>query len=72
MNCLDQITLPSGKTYSLISSINHVGEDTRSGHYHVVLNDGQFTLIDDSEINKIEDFNKKMSGLTYILSYKKN
>ena len=70
VNCLDQITLPSGKKYSLISAIIHIGEDTRSGHYQIVLYDGQFTLLDDSEITNSEDF--EMKKLAYILIYKKN
>ena len=72
VKCPKQLILPSGSTYSLISTINHIGEDTRSGHYNIVLFDGQCVLIDDAVISNVENFDQDFSRLSYIFTYRKN
>ena len=75
VNCPTNLVIPNGLSYTLISVINHIGENTKSGHYHIVLhnqNDGQFTLINDCAVSKVEDFNQEMNKLSYIFIFRKN
>ena len=75
VNCPANLVIPNGLSYTLISVINHIGENTKSGHYHMVLHDqncGQFTLIDDCAVSKVEDFNQEMNKLSYIFIFRKN
>ena len=67
--CPVRITLPSGTIYSLNSITNHIGEDTKSGHYNVILHDrnnDNFVLLDDSAISIVDSINE-VSKVSYIL-----
>ena len=63
-----------GKTmYQLNAVINHMGEDTGSGHYNIlVVNEDQksFMLVDDLEISRIPISND-MDDVSYVVVYVK-
>ena len=65
------LKLHSGKNYSLRSVINHIGEDTQSGHYNVMLFDKETEkciLLDDEIISYNETF-KEMETTSYLYIY---
>ena len=58
--------------YSLHSVINHLGENTQSGHYNLVLFDSETKkciLLDDSTISYADDSQEEMKTLSYICIY---
>ena len=70
----NNILLPNGTSYSLHSVINHIGEETNSGHYNVILHDkyaNNFVLLDDSNISILND-SHDMNDLSYIFIYIKD
>jgi hypothetical protein len=72
--CPNNILLPNGTSYSLHSVINHIGEETNSGHYNVILHDkyaNNFVLLDDSNISILND-SHDMNDLSYIFIYIKD
>ena len=75
VNCSSTLSLCDGASYLLLSVINHVGEDTKSGHYNILLPtslDDQYILIDDCDVTKVRNINQEMSKLSYIYVYEKN
>ena len=68
------IVLPSGTTYSLQSVINHIGDDTKSGHYNIIIRDQtneNVLLLDDSDISTL-DKSDVVDDVSYILCYIKD
>ena len=64
--------MPSGSTYFLVSVINHIGEDTTSGHYNVMLSNkhsNKYVLLDDSNISYVADDYDGKSDVSYIFTY---
>ena len=75
VNCPESVWMPNGISYSLISVINHIGEETKSGHYNMVLCDQvthQSILLDDCVVSKVENLNQEINRLSYIFIYRKN
>ena len=75
INCPPRLVLPSGSTYHLSSVINHIGEDTTSGHYNTLLYDKEnkkFLLIDDSTISNNITIDEDINRLSYIFIYIKD
>ena len=67
--CSPSILMPSGSTYFLVSVINHIGEDTTSGHYNVMLSNkhsNKYVLLDDSNISYVADDYNGKSDVSYI------
>ena len=75
INCPESVLMPNGISYSLISVINHIGEDTKSGHYNMVISD-QVTrksiLVDDCAVSKVENLNQEINKVSYIFIYRRN
>lgn len=70
--CSPSILMPSGSTYFLVSVINHIGEDTTSGHYNVMLSNkhsNKYVLLDDSNISYVADDYDGKSDVSYIFTY---
>jgi uncharacterized UBP type Zn finger protein len=70
--CSPSIVMPSGSIYSLVSVINHIGEDTTSGHYNVMLSNkhsDKYVLLDDSNISYVTDDYNGKSDVSYIFTY---
>ena len=66
--------MPSGKIYSLNSITNHIGEETKSGHYNVIIHDrnnNNFVLLDDNTISIVDSINE-VSELSYIFIFVKD
>ena len=73
--CSPSLMLASGSTYTLSSVINHIGEDTQSGHYNIVIFDTDqqmFVLLDDSVIVHGIEFNQEMNESSYIFTFIKD
>ena len=67
-----RLILEKGIEYSLHSVINHLGENTQSGHYNLVLFDSETKkciLLDDSTISYADDSQEEMKTLSYICIY---
>ena len=67
-----RLILEKGTEYSLHSVINHLGENTQSGHYNLVLFDSETKkciLLDDSTISYADDSQEEMKTLSYICIY---
>ena len=59
--------------YQLNTVINHIGEESTSGHYNILLadkHDSRFILVDDSEISYISDLNYTNAN-SYVILYTK-
>ena len=72
--CPKNLLLSSGTSYSLHSVINHHGEETKSGHYNVILYDknaDNFVLLDDSNVSFLDD-SHAMNNVSYISIYVKD
>ena len=70
--CPQSLLMPSGTTYTLNSSINHIGQNAKSGHYHLVLYDrsnDKLVLLDDMEISHVFDMYHEIGELCYMLTY---
>ena len=71
--CSPSLFLPSGRKYHLKSFVSHIGENTRSGHYNVTVNDtesGEQILLDDSRVMYLaENSTFSSSKLSYIFVY---
>ena len=66
------LILPSGNRYSLHSVINHIGEDTQSGHYNVIMFEAEterIVLLDDTSISYIDHLEEEMKTTSYIFFY---
>ena len=58
------IYLPSGCSYRLVATVNHLGETTNSGHYIALLyghDTDRFTLVDDSSVIHSVEMNEVIS-----------
>ena len=65
------LSLEGKAMYQLNSVINHMGEDTRSGHYNIlVMDDDQqsFILVDDLEIRR-SPVSSDMDNVSYVVVY---
>ena len=72
--CPKNLLLSSGTSYSLHSVINHHGEETKSGHYNMILYDknaDNFVLLDDSNVSFLDD-SHDMNTVSYISIYVKD
>ena len=68
------IQLPSGCSYRLVATVNHLGETTNSGHYISLLYDhdtDKFSLLDDSSVIHSVEMNEDISQQVYLLVYAK-
>ena len=66
------LILQSGKTFSLHSIINHIGENTQSGHYNHVLfepDNNKCILVDDESISFVDNYQEKVKAISYISIY---
>ena len=66
------LILPSGTRYSLHSVINHIGEDTQSGHYNVIMFEAEaekIVLLDDTSVSYIDQLEEEMKKTSYIFFY---
>ena len=75
VDCPQNLVLPSGTSYSFSSVINHIGEETHSGHYNMILSDrenNEFVLLDDTEITFIPEGYFAISDVSYIFVYVKD
>ena len=71
ISCPVALSLEGKAMYQLNSVINHMGEDTRSGHYNIlVLDEDQqsFILVDDLEIRR-SPISSHMDNLSYVGVY---
>ena len=69
-----QLELPSGSSYQIVATINHLGETVSSGHYTTLLFDpdtSRFTLVDDESITPSVDIDEELCREVYILVYTK-
>ena len=70
-----RLILQKGTEYSLHSVINHLGENTQSGHYNLVLFNSEAKksiLLDDSTISYIDDSQEEMKKVSYVCIYLSN
>jgi uncharacterized UBP type Zn finger protein len=70
-----RLILQKGTEYSLHSVINHLGENTQSGHYNLVLFNSEAKkriLLDDSTISYIDDSQEEMKKMSYVCIYLSN
>ena len=76
VTCSPNLLMPSGRQYFLKALISHIGENTRSGHYTVTLNDansGENILLDDSRVTYLpRNTIGSSSNLSYIFVYESN
>ena len=69
-----EIQLPSGSSYKILSTINHIGELADSGHYTCLLMDkatGTYSLINDSSVIPSVTITEELSQQVYLLVYDK-
>ena len=69
------IQLPSGTSYRLVATVNHIGESANSGHYISLVYDqktDKFTLIDDTSVIYSVKINDDISRQVYIIVYTKD
>ena len=65
------LILQSGTMYSLHSMISHMGENTQSGHYNLLLfEDDENVLLDDSTISYMDNYPQEMNKESYVCIYK--
>ena len=65
------LILQSGTMYSLHSMISHMGENTQSGHYNLLLfEDEENVLLDDSTISYMDNYPQEMNKESYVCIYK--
>ena len=67
------LSLNDERIYQLNAMINHIGEESTSGHYNILLgdkHDSRFILVDDSEISYISDLNYTNAN-SYVILYTK-
>ena len=67
------LSLNSKNTYQLNAVVNHIGENSTSGHYNILLADEQhnrFILVDDLKISNILD-SDHFDALSYVVLYTK-
>ena len=69
----ETIKLPSGGSYNLVSTVNHIGSHPNEGHYNVFMHEepGSVVLIDDLQISTYKNISSEMNSLSYILFYNK-
>ena len=61
----------SGTMYSLHSMISHMGENTQSGHYNLLLfEDDENVLLDDTTISYMDNYPQEMNTESYVCIYK--
>ena len=68
------LQLPSGSSYKITSTINHIGETANSGHYTSLIFDPDkenFILVDDDRITTSVKINEEVCEQVYILVYAK-
>ena len=73
--CPPSILMPGGSTYFLTSIINHIGEETNSGHYNTILfqtDSENSLLLDDYDISYVQDDNNGISDLSYICTFERD
>ena len=66
------IQLPSGSSYRLVATVNHLGEAANSGHYISLVydhNTDRFTLIDDTSVIHSVEMNEDISREVYVIVY---
>ena len=64
--------LPSGSSYKITSTINHIGETANSGHYTSLIFDPDkenFILVDDDRITTSVEIDEELCQQVYILVY---
>ena len=70
--CPKHLTFPNGSTFVLRSVINHIGEQSTSGHYNILIFDearNKFILLDDSEITDGVNIDEEMIQQSYVATY---
>ena len=72
--CEKRILMPSGTQYILNSIINHIGENTTSGHYNLMMYDEEensYMLLDDTNVSLLDVYHAN-SDVSYIFVYEKD
>ena len=75
IECPKSITMPSGRTFTLSSIVNHIGPSPTDGLYNVLLHDHMndcFVLLDDLNISYAMNINSDIRKLCYIVVYTKD
>jgi uncharacterized UBP type Zn finger protein len=70
----NNIQLPSGTTYKLIATINHIGETANVGHYTCLVKDPDavsYFLVDDNSVYPSVAIGEEISEQVYLLVYAK-
>ena len=70
----NNIQLPSGTTYKMIATINHIGETANIGHYTCLVKDpdaANYFLVDDGSVFPSVAIGEEISEQVYLLVYAK-
>ena len=70
----NNIQLPSGTTYKMIATINHIGETANAGHYTCLVKDpdaANYFLVDDGSVFPSVAIGEEISEQVYLLVYSK-